>query len=343
MRVAVLILLFISKALSAAPLADAQMEKDVQRLQLVEAINSMQWAMADSLFDSLEKQGEKYHGEVAYLRAKAAYKNGRYELANKTLRSVTENIANLDPAAVPELRENIANALADQQQLARYSNWIKALDTSDKVRVEGLILESRRNPKALDANGRTLLFYALDYGSARDIKELVIDKDLNPNATDINGNTPLNFAIQYQRINAEPLDAFLALPQVDIHKSSGGWNPLLTACRYTANVPLISRLLAAGADPNSTTSAGWSCLHLIARYYENTEVVDLLVKEGAKLEALNTEARTPLHMTTFSNNQVVAKHLLKLGANRKAKDSNGNTPKEIADENGLRELEKLLK
>lgn len=343
MRATLLILLLLSKAAGAASLADPEIENDVQRLQLVEAIHNGQWEMADTLFDSLAKQGERYRGEVAYLRAKAAFKNGRYQLAETALRSASGEIANLDPAAVPELRAEIANAIADQQQLARYDSWLKALDSTDKVRVEGLILESRRNPEALDANGRTLLFYALDYGSAEDVRELVITKGLNPNATDIYGNTPLNFAIQNQRLSAEPLDAFLALPKVDIQKRSGGWDPLLTACRYTSNTALISRLLAAGADVNSVTPGGWSCMHLIARYYENTEVVDLLIKAGAKIEALNSEARTPLHMTAISNNLVVARHLLKLGANRKAKDDNGDTPKDIADDYRLRELEKLLK
>ena len=227
MRTLLLVVVFISGQISAASLPNERLELDIKKVQLVEALLADRWEMADYLFDSLSEANEVYRGDIAYLRAKAAFKNQRYKVAEQALMLAGDNIPGLASDAVPELRSQIENAIADQKQLARYDDWFGKIDESERVRIESLILESRKRPNVMDVHGRTLLFYALDYGSYQDVYDLVVNQGLNPNATDGYGRTPLVFAILHRRVSMEPLEAFLALPDVDLGVSNAGLNPFL--------------------------------------------------------------------------------------------------------------------
>jgi ankyrin repeat protein len=66
-------------------------------------------------------------------------------------------------------------------------------------------------------------------------------------------------------------------------------------------------------------------LLLRAVRYGSTEATKLLVDIGAKIEARDSEERTPLYLAVFSRHCETAELLADLGANREAEHGGGYT------------------
>ncbi len=82
--------------------------------------------------------------------------------------------------------------------------------------------------------------------------------------TDFDGRTPLGIFLA-TRSNIEGIEYLLKqMPDLDInHKDDMGWTALSNAC-YLGTVPMITDLLAGGANASIVDFGGKTLLHLVA-------------------------------------------------------------------------------
>jgi ankyrin repeat protein len=81
-------------------------------------------------------------------------------------------------------------------------------------------------------------------------------------------------------------------------------------------------------------------MHVAARD-GNAEMIELLAAHGARIDRRGLAGRTPLHRAVISGEGAV-RALLKLGADRDARDDAGHTPAELARLANDEELAKLI-
>lgn len=110
-------------------------------------------------------------------------------------------------------------------------------------------------------------------------------------------------------------------------------------------------LLKAGADINLTNKYGVTALHeLISHHHPNhfnaksqLDRAKFLISKGAQINTIaNGYCTTPLHNAVFTNSLKMVTLLVKNGADTKIRNSSGQTPKELALQEGFKELINLL-
>jgi len=142
--------------------------------------------------------------------------------------------------------------------------------------------------------GASWLHIAASSGSTI-IAKYLIDNGVKINDIDINGSTPLNQAA-----------------------ASG-------------NLELVKLLVDRGAEVNPKDCFGGSCNRvdgspLHNSVWRNAAVVNYLIAEGAKVDQVNQNGETPLHIATWGRNIDCVKALVEAGADINKQDNEGKTP-----------------
>ena len=103
-----------------------------------------------------------------------------------------------------------------------------------------------------------------------------------------------------------------------------GEAPLHAACRNRNNV-VCSKLLEKNADPNLKDREGTPPLLL---FFQNgmNELIPLLLSNGAKVDAVNANGDSCLHLACAANNTLVCDTLLHCGASTKIMNAAGKMP-----------------
>ncbi|TIH10718.1 ankyrin repeat domain-containing protein [Pseudomonas leptonychotis] len=122
----------------------------------------------------------------------------------------------------------------------------------------------------------------------------------------------------------------------------GGAETELHAIAWAGNLRKARRLVRKGADVNHIDAAGETPLHGAAAWGHSSTVLFLL-SVGARhdIKAKNTNNMTPLHWAARSDLKSV-KLLLKAGAEKEAKDAQGNTAYDIAKKHERPEIAAFL-
>ena len=101
-------------------------------------------------------------------------------------------------------------------------------------------------------------------------------------------------------------------------------------------------LIAHGAEVNAISKAGTQPIH-DAALGDNAEVIRELATHGADINArTRDEAQTPLYIAAAMGKMKAVEALVALGADLKAKDSQGRTPLDAAERAGLTDVAAFL-
>lgn len=142
------------------------------------------------------------------------------------------------------------------------------------------------------------LYHCAERGTSEQVRLLVNYSDANVNATFQHNKTPLHAAVS------------------------------------RANVESVKLLIGAGADVNMEHTFGYknTAMHTAA-YLGNVECLQLLFDNKANINAANNEMKiTPLHAALLRGRPRAVKFLLENGADPLAKDANGETPLDYAED-----------
>ena len=193
------------------------------------------------------------------------------------------------------------------------------------------LLNAQAQVDAKDEGGCTPLHWAARSEKCKKLAELLVKAGANASATDQNGRTPVDFA----GLN-------MAKTLVKLGKLDNKLNEDLAAAASEGNVAETEKLLALGADVNSTAS-GKTPLHWAAQGCHE-KVAETLLNAQAQVDARDEGGRTPLHWAARSEKcKKLAELLVKAGANASATDQNGRTPVDFAGLNMAKTLVKLGK
>ncbi|XP_014670964.1 PREDICTED: protein phosphatase 1 regulatory subunit 12A-like [Priapulus caudatus] len=133
--------------------------------------------------------------------------------------------------------------------------------------------------------------------------------------------------------NREPEDLKRKQSRIKFHDGC----VFLAACS-AGDTQEVDKLLARGADINTTNVDGLTALHQ-ACIDENMTIVEYLVENSASVNSIDNEGWTPLHAAASCGYTKIAEYLLEKGANIAAVNNDGELPYDIADGD---ELENIL-
>lgn len=139
----------------------------------------------------------------------------------------------------------------------------------------------------------------------------------------------------------------------NVKDDESGASPLINTSvevnDYSLQVAKV--LLEHGADINGTNLYGDTALHELIHYHhpkhfsfdKQLERAQFLIDNGAKIETVfNGIHRSSLHLAAYRNAKEMVLLLLKNGADKTFKNSDGKTPKEIAIEEGYSAIAAIL-
>jgi len=193
-----------------------------------------------------------------------------------------------------------------------------AVSENSKAKLD-LLLAHGVDPTQVDANGDTVVDFALETGS-----ELGLDVLL---ATPVNRWQPrwlpLAAARGMQTVIRTLIDQGIALNVLD---------PVGHSALYYAVVhgqtDIVDALIQHGADLGIRESSGWTLLHRAA-VSDEPAVLRRLLQESevqALLEVADKRQNTALHVAANAGHLEHVKALVEAGAEINARDGNGNTP-----------------
>lgn len=232
-------------------------------------------------------------------------------------------------------------------------------------------LKKGANPDTIDDNGYTAAIYAAGQGDVGVLKELA-SFGANLALPTGQGETPLYSAAQHGQLQSLLYLLKQGVP-VD-HETVHRETPLLIAARE-GHVSIVRALLAAGANVNQQDNRGWSAL-MIAMRENQKELIDLLLghnvnvnlapkdganalmmavkKEdedlvrrlldrGADVHHHSRDGMCALRIAVLRGNMAIARRLLNAGADVSSPFANKETPVEVAEREGHKELAAYLR
>jgi ankyrin repeat protein len=173
-----------------------------------------------------------------------------------------------------------------------------------------LLLDARADPKALNSEGKSPLYFCIEYQHPELIPLLVTPETINQPAN--SGKTPLILAVDIGRKDSvESLLKYKPDPNIPDYFGSG-----MTALHYAVHwhqIDLAKLLLENGAKVSSPNAQGVQPLHYAVINQNSTDMLSLLIENGADLNAV-VHDQTPLHLAESSGSEPLVRFLLEQGA-----------------------------
>jgi ankyrin repeat protein len=205
-----------------------------------------------------------------------------------------------------------------------------ALNANEAVFLE--FLNKDADIQVRDSEGSTVFHYAaMNTWICRmeqDIFAVLLNKGLSIHATNVNGMTPLHFAVANNGSSGavELLMKSGANKDINARIIDTGATPLHCAAALN-KAPIISVLIANGANIHVAAANGTQPIHSAAGNNAEPDVISVLLANGANVNADDGSGRTPLHYAAHGNESTqVVVSLIQAGANLEEEDYEGKTP-----------------
>ncbi len=202
----------------------------------------------------------------------------------------------------------------------------KALD--DLINA-GLDVNSR------DANGDTMLHYALMNNDDLYMSRKLIEAGADVNSPSSSGMTPLIIATSTAnelQLHKMMLEATNQDTKKEVYQAK-----LNERIEYQMNraIAMLQMLLEQGADVNQETPMGTPLMNASTSDW-NLDMVEILLEAGAKVNQQDRNGRTALFYAHVFGSDEVATLLIKSGANINIKDRDGLTYMEVESANFIK-------
>ncbi|MBX7220557.1 MAG: ankyrin repeat domain-containing protein [Blastocatellia bacterium] len=212
---------------------------------------------------------------------------------------------------------------------------LKALEADDPKMVN-LLLDAGADVNLTNINGWTPLMQVISV-EQDDLVALLLRRNAKVNVQHNQGGTPLIEATQHGNLDLiEELFRFNANPNLSLNS---GETALMIAVDkgylYAAR-----ELLQHGANLDAQDAEGWSPM-LLAAKHGDPHMLRLLLEFHADANWTDPEGWTPLLIAAGRGHTEAVKVLLAAGADRTVV-MNDQTPRQIADERGFKEIVELL-
>lgn len=159
-----------------------------------------------------------------------------------------------------------------------------------------------------DANKRTALMIAAELNTNAEVSRILLAKGLNTNDKDVFGNTVLFYAAA--NINPEVLKLVLATGVDPNQKNRNDYTPIMAAAAFTPNPENIRLLMEANANIRAIDKFKQGVLCHFALSNANIHVLRTLLKNGADKNEKNSNGDTPLTLAARFNTNVEVLNLL---------------------------------
>lgn len=182
------------------------------------------------------------------------------------------------------------------------------------------------------------LFDAIGEGKELVAEGIVVSGKVDPNARNALGETPLHRAVEK---GMKELSMALVKAGTSLRARSNSGETVLHLAALHADPGLAEFLLANGADARARNDDGESPLHWAA-LSGNPAVVALLLGKGADADLADIKGNRPLHAAADSGNVETVRLLLARSADPKAKNRDGLSAEDVANERARPDVSALL-
>lgn len=164
----------------------------------------------------------------------------------------------------------------------------------------------------------------------------VINRGMDVNTVDRQGNTLLIQAVKSN--NAQVVD-YLIKRKARLNARNKNGETALSLAAYLGKLPLVQRLVTAGADVNFF---GWSPL-AYAAYQGHLDVAKYLIEHGAEVNATTENGSTPLFFAARFGHEDLVKLLLDNDADVSIENENKETVVDWAVKGKNTKIEAILR
>ncbi|KAL2860912.1 uncharacterized protein BJX67DRAFT_386189 [Aspergillus lucknowensis] len=279
----------------------------------------------------------------------------------------------------PNLRDDLLTIMDISTDLLRRieQDICERTDADAQHRFQSCPYINKRDHQAI--NDRSLLLVSAQQGRL-DTVQTLLQAGADPNARGYSGKTALHVAAASKSESAPAIIASIIQHGGDVNiRDSDQYTPLHRAVQklalhnifelidgsadVNARIPelgsaiqlaflelrsapklakdTISKLLAAGADPNAKDDQGMAPLHKLSG--NDYQIADDLLAAGGDPNAQDRDGKTPLYYAVYNRDYTLAKRLLTAGGDPTAVNHWGVTPELRAAMFGPQEIKQLFK
>ena len=219
------------------------------------------------------------------------------------------------------------------QEMSGQNAYHEAAVTGN-IGIINMIRKAGGNPLSRDAAGETP--FSLVLGAEISVIQAVLGNDTT--ISDSDGNTPIHIAVQ-KHASQKTLMQLLNIGYPASQRNGQGLTPLNEAvANNEKNQALV--LLEYGADPYLSTTSGENALTAVFKT-KNLELLDAIAKYNATRS--DRQGDGILHYAARFADKEIVEHLVSLKLDKSVRNISGETPAQMAERWGRKDIAEILR